>query len=1009
MTLTSRLGQGAGTRVFNYLAIRSGSDIATMKAIHAGLEGSFRVLPLHGISEILGCFFDSELWAAIRKDINNCKFIKQVFDTYLRIKQRDSDLAYDTDPIQAEWTTESFIPCELKGDLDRFLKKKPAGRAIVESRTASHFYLSLCTFVMANESIKPMIPVLSRHFAGSIGATAQLSLLVELFLYFVIGRSVPAKKAFSSLLSMLDRGRIPPVDLLLVLHDFYEDNRYSKNVLTVLLALASTAVRSFYEKRRRIIMTVLNLEKDLIRISRAGALEYAKTVLELHVSHPYIDITNWVQEGARIVRRYGERSAAARTYFSRKSDLSMRLWREADIGVQFDEVSARLHTFVQAVTERNIDLRVSTKKTVEGFDNVFYTDGHTVYVPRYVGHAQTKEDNYTVLLHSTAHECGHIEFGSFADDSHRYKAASRRLNKLFPGQFAENRAKMYEYINGLKHRLDELGYTVTGISFAEDRLPRIIRLLFHAKHPPLLRDMWNIAEDRRIDQRVFGRYRGFAKEKAFVDGLDFRTVPDISTVSGAANLVTALAQQLGFGRIKGQLEEGNRPYFEKMLEHIEASKDPETADAYDTLMTAAALYKILTGYLQERQPELLNQLEQEEISFSGLQVSQNPRNAPIQIDIAWHNKERRERNYRLGRRNGFSDEALPGKATEIVQKHHGAAEPIIGLSSFKKAYSYPEWDFHRNTYMTDHCALYDCNLPAPKDGYRRSFAGLVANVAEVRRAFSALKPKDMELLRGLEDGQEVDFDRYFDSLMDLKTGHEMEHDFYMIRAHRVRSVASALVLDMSPSTAEVIQGDTIFAHEQSATYLSAEAMHAIGDRFGIYSFFDYGPEATLFYTIKAIDEVFGAATVKRLDEFLPATRGWSRLSVGLRHLIDRFKNIDAKSRIIFLITDGLPFYYEGTKDEGKTAKRYTVDGRVVESAKPVPVLSVNHRGTDYAIGDLRKVYEEASVAGIRLFCITLDEKSIPVMSRIFDTSLIYLPDISQLPGRLVQVFRAVAV
>ena len=95
-------------------------------------------------------------------------------------------------------------------------------------------------------------------------------------------------------------------------------------------------------------------------------------------------------------------------------------------------------------------------------------------------------------------------------------------------------------------------------------------------------------------------------------------------------------------------------------------------------------------------------------------------------------------------------------------------------------------------------------------------------------------------------------------------------------------------------------------------------------------------------------------------------------------------------------------------NEGKTSKEFQVDGkRTVVLDYPVPVVSVVAKGKKYIQEDMRKVYEEAAFAGIHLFCITLDPDSVDFMSSIFGNRLIYLPDIPELPKRLLEIFRKV--
>ena len=94
-------------------------------------------------------------------------------------------------------------------------------------------------------------------------------------------------------------------------------------------------------------------------------------------------------------------------------------------------------------------------------------------------------------------------------------------------------------------------------------------------------------------------------------------------------------------------------------------------------------------------------------------------------------------------------------------------------------------------------------------------------------------------------------------------------------------------------------------------------------------------------------------------------------------------------------------------DRGKRATSYQIDGRWVTVDEPVPVVSVLTKDRSCIFHDLQKVYEEATIAGIHLFCITLDKGSVDFMGKIFGNALIYPPNIAELRKRLIDIFKRV--
>jgi nitric oxide reductase activation protein len=235
----------------------------------------------------------------------------------------------------------------------------------------------------------------------------------------------------------------------------------------------------------------------------------------------------------------------------------------------------------------------------------------------------------------------------------------------------------------------------------------------------------------------------------------------------------------------------------------------------------------------------------------------------------------------------------------------------------------------------------------------------------------------------------------------------MEANYYVFREKQERSVVAALLLDMSPSTRHFVENRSIFEHEKYAAYLLAEAMESIGDRFGIYACYDFGPPLTLFFPIKELGDRYPQKQIQLLQRAMPPGWGWSRLAVGLRHLLHKLEGAEEKTKIVFFITDGRPVYFEDEVDEGKTSRTYQIDGRDVEVSRKVRVCRMISQPPHYVRADLQKVREEAVLAGVHLFCITLEEAAVKFMGKVFGSSLVYLPNPGLLPRRLLEIFRKV--
>ena len=123
--------------------------------------------------------------------------------------------------------------------------------------------------------------------------------------------------------------------------------------------------------------------------------------------------------------------------------------------------------------------------------------------------------------------------------------------------------------------------------------------------------------------------------------------------------------------------------------------------------------------------------------------------------------------------------------------------------------------------------------------------------------------------------------------------------------------------------------------EKESMVLLINAIEAIGDVYGIYGFSGYGRENVEFYTVKDLDENLSAKVKKRIDRIAPLHA--TRMGPAIRHAAYKLDQTDARTKILFLISDGRP------QDRG-----YSREG--VEK--------------EYAVHDTKMALDEAKKQGI---------------------------------------------
>ncbi len=328
-----------------------------------------------------------------------------------------------------------------------------------------------------------------------------------------------------------------------------------------------------------------------------------------------------------------------------------------------------------------------------------------------------------------------------------------------------------------------------------------------------------------------------------------------------------------------------------------------------------------------------------------------------------------------------------------------------------QTFVYDEWDFRAGDYKPRWCIVRQ-KMMAEGDpnffgGTLHSYGGLVSRI---RRQFELMVPETFRKVRKLEDGEELDIDDVIEAIVDMKTGVSPSDKFYWRRNKVQREVAAAFLIDTSASTAEAIdegkrtaddwdapddpveymvwlrtrRGEAarrsykrIIDVEKEAIVLIVNALEAIGDIYGIYGFSGYGRENVEYYTIKDLDETFSDRVKRRIDRVAPLHA--TRMGPAIRHTIAKLEMADARTKILFLVSDGRP------QDRG-----YSREG--VEK--------------EYAVHDTRMALEEARRKDINAFCLTVDKNGHDYLKTMCaDMGYEVLDNIYDLPERLLYLYR----
>lgn len=370
-----------------------------------------------------------------------------------------------------------------------------------------------------------------------------------------------------------------------------------------------------------------------------------------------------------------------------------------------------------------------------------------------------------------------------------------------------------------------------------------------------------------------------------------------------------------------------------------------------------------------------------------------------------------------------SDEIVENMLKEVGLKKpeslEGGQGPLVHVdetggeleSDEPETFVYDEWDFRAGDYKPRWCIVRQKYMAEGEDSYYGSIVQSYGNlILQVRRQFELLVPETMRKERRLQDGEDIDIDDVIETMIDIKSGSSPNEKMYWRRNKVHRDVAVVFLLDTSASTAEAIDDSKsnsdqwnapedpveymlwlrsrrgegtkrtykrIIDLEKEALILLINAIEAIGDTYGIYGFSGYGRENVEFYTIKDVDELFSDRVKRRIDRIAPLHA--TRMGPAIRHSTSKLESIDARTKLLFMISDGRP------QDRG-----YSREG--VEK--------------EYAVHDTRMALDEAKNKGINTFCLTVDRNGHDYLKTMMsDMGYEVLDDIYTLPHRLLYLYR----
>ncbi len=285
----------------------------------------------------------------------------------------------------------------------------------------------------------------------------------------------------------------------------------------------------------------------------------------------------------------------------------------------------------------------------------------------------------------------------------------------------------------------------------------------------------------------------------------------------------------------------------------------------------------------------------------------------------------------------------------------------------QQEYYYDEWDFGRQQYREAWCRLVEKEVFALSSDFvvitKQKYRYLIS---KIRKTFEIIKDQS-NLQRNQVDGEEIDIDAVIRMQANHQAGEEISDRFYMRKNHNKRSFAVLLLVDLSGSTKGWVN-----QLERESLVLIIEALEILGDQYAIYGFSGLTRQRCEIYPVKRFTNENKELTLRRIANL--SAKDYTRMGAAIRHSTKQLNLVEARHKLLLVLSDGKPDDYDGYKGE-------------------------------YGLHDTRRSLDEAQSSGIKSFAITIDQTGQQYLPKLFGQHrYTILNDVNTLPQKLAEVY-----
>ncbi|RDH84794.1 MAG: VWA domain-containing protein [endosymbiont of Galathealinum brachiosum] len=298
-----------------------------------------------------------------------------------------------------------------------------------------------------------------------------------------------------------------------------------------------------------------------------------------------------------------------------------------------------------------------------------------------------------------------------------------------------------------------------------------------------------------------------------------------------------------------------------------------------------------------------------------------------------------------------------------------------GKEPVSDPFHYQEWDYQIQLHRPDWATVYE----------RRQPMGMVEDITQIiddyrpvahriKQIIDLLTPEGVQRQRNMEDGDEVDINAAIDAMVAIRMGEQPNTRITMRNVLKTRDLSVVLLLDLSESTNEPMNGSekTVLQLTREAATLVATAIEGIGDPYAIHGFASDGRHDVQYYRFKNFNQHFDEEAKSRLAGMQGGLS--TRMGAALRHAGQHLLKQPEKRKLVLMLTDGEP-------------------------------ADIDERDPQHLRHDTKKAVEELYGTGVLTYCLTLDPNADDYVKRIFGANnYTVIDNVDKLPEQLPTLF-----